>query len=476
MRLTVMVIAVCVIAGCAPAPVDVAPPEGLLPPVTDAPNVILISLDTTRADHMSVYGYERATTPYLKKFASEGILFEKAYAPMGITGPSHATMFTGLYPIGHGVVKNGLKLADEHTTLAETLSEAGYQTVAVISSFVLDRRFGLNQGFDFYDDDIPPEEGLIKLDEWEGFALEKGFDRHGEFTINHAVSWLTQKREPDQPFFLFVHLFDPHAPYLVAGDVVDSLDPDWATRDTIGKSTSLYDAEIRSVDSQIERLMKELDALGLDEETMVVVTADHGEGLMQHGYMMHGMGVFEEEVHIPFLLRWPGHISPGVKVSAPIELTDLMPTLLSFTGTDGVDKASGRNLRGAILGLASLDSERPVFTHRRHYSYVFAQAAPPGYFPLGEEPDPVHLVGRQYAVRQGPWKLIVTHETNEHQLYNLDDDPGELKNLGGQERDVVEELQEQLDLWLENYQRPIEPNTIIQEEDLEALKALGYLE
>lgn len=289
-----------------PDPEDVAeaPPEESSDQ-PKPPNIVLISLDTTRADRMSLYGYERDTTPYLKSLAASSVVFEKAYAPMGVTGPSHATMFTGLYPVGHGVVKNGLRLGADHETLAEELYEVGYQTAAVTASFVLDRKFGLNQGFGFYDDDIQPNEGFIKLQQWEGFAVEKGFDRRGEYVMQRAMRWLTQDRREADPFFLFLHLFDPHAPYLAREEIVRSLDPEIDSRKGVDQLISVYDAEILLVDTLIGQFMDQIERLGLSENTILIVTADHGEGLMDHGYLLHGLGVYEEEVHVPLLFHYP---------------------------------------------------------------------------------------------------------------------------------------------------------------------------
>jgi arylsulfatase A-like enzyme len=177
------------------------------------PALLLISLDTTRSDHLSVYGYPRQTSPQLDALARQGVRFAAAYAASASTGPSHATLFTSLHPLQHGVVKNGLRLAEERETLAERLRAHHFQTAAVVSSFVLDAKFGFAQGFDLYDDDFAPEEATVTTSKWDGREVPGSFDRRGDHTTRRALHWLREGRDPARPFFLFVHYFDPHLSY-----------------------------------------------------------------------------------------------------------------------------------------------------------------------------------------------------------------------------------------------------------------------
>ena len=179
------------------------------------PNILLVSLDTTRADHLSAYGYERDTSPTLRALSAEGVRFEVAYAPSATTGPSHASLFTSLYPLTHRVVKNGRSLAPEFDTMAELLSRAGFQTAAVVSSFVLSERFGYAQGFDVFDADFSGADVPSGTTLWEGHSVEGKFYGRADDTTRRALAWLDGRRAPDRPFFLFVHYFDPHDPYHV---------------------------------------------------------------------------------------------------------------------------------------------------------------------------------------------------------------------------------------------------------------------
>jgi arylsulfatase A-like enzyme len=474
-RLFVLLCMVCVLGGCADSPEEEAVVE--VAPAVVPPNIILISIDTARADHFSVYGYERPTTPFLEKFAGEGVVFERAYAPMGITGPSYATLFTGLHPITHGVIKNGLALAEGHETLAEILSGEGYQTFGVVSSFVLDGKFGFAQGFDVYDDEIGIDEGDVKVDEWEGFELEKGFDRRAEHTTAIVLDWLSGGRDSEVPFFMFVHFFDPHAPYIALDTLVDEVDPDWRTRDYLGQGISIYDTEIRVVDTAIGKIVERLEALGLDENTVVIVTADHGEGLMEHGYLMHGLGVYEEEVHVPLLMRWSGQLPAGRRIAEPVMLNDVLPTVLSFAGTSAAaGDVPGINLHAVISGRESISSDRLVFMHRRHYADMYANAALPGMYSAENEPEAIHLLGQQYAVRKGRWKYTISPELGVQELYDLERDPGELDDVSAEEPGISESLKGDLERWVGEQRRPVEPGAVLLDGDREALKALGYIE
>ena len=176
-------------------------------------SLLMISLDTVRADHLSAYGYELDTSPFLRRLSSQGARLSQAYAASATTGPSHATIFTSLYPLAHGVLKNGLSLGGEHPTLAEILGRVGYDTVGIVSSFVLDARFGYARGFDRLDDDFDAETSSEKSKTWTGFDVTAGFDRRANDTTDRAVQWLEGRSADSPPFFLFVHYFDAHAPY-----------------------------------------------------------------------------------------------------------------------------------------------------------------------------------------------------------------------------------------------------------------------
>ena len=233
------------------------------------PNIILISIDTTRRDHLSVYGYHLDTTPRLSGLFEEGAKIDMAYSPSATTGPSHTTMLTGAYPIAHRVIKNGLTLGDDVLTLPELLNANGYQTAAVISAFVLDGKFGLSQGFDLYHDDLPISESTHIQALWENQLVSEGFDRRSDYTSSHAIKWLREARDPDRPFFMFVHYFAPHYPYVPPPEFAERFVPEGTLEKSYPAEVGLYDAEIAFTDAEIGRLIDVLDGLGLKDDTIM---------------------------------------------------------------------------------------------------------------------------------------------------------------------------------------------------------------
>jgi arylsulfatase A-like enzyme len=427
------------------------------------PNLILISLDTTRRDHTSVYGYERANTPNLEKLAAEGVRFALAYAPSSTTGPSHATLFTSLHPITHGVVKNGRVLTPPHRTLAERLRERGWTTAGVVSSYVLDARFGYAQGFDHWDDDFDPATATVRNEQWEGAPVEV-FDRTADATTARAVAWLDASRDASLPFFLFVHYFDPHAPWLPPAALARAFPPADGPGGDLRTLKARYDAEIAFTDQQLGVLFDALDERGLAENTIVAVTADHGEGLMQHGLLLHGAQIYEEQVRVPLLLRWPGQLPAGRVIEGAVSLIDLAPTLLELAGVpvEARDALQGRSLVPVIEGREPVDPSQPIFLFRQHYERGFDSGVP--------------VAGEQYAVRLGDWKLILGPEEGTRQLFDVARDPRERRNLAAEQPERAAELERRIAEWRAQHARAETAPEAISPEDLERLRALGYVQ
>ncbi len=432
-------------AGCT------APPSG-------PPNVLLIVIDTLRYDHTSLAGYPKPTTPTLDALAQAGAQFTTAYAPMSITAPTHATLFTGEYPIAHGVVKNGLPLDKKHTTLAEAFAAQGYRTGAVVSSFALDARFGLARGFESYADEFEATASTFSTERWEGHAVDGGFDRRAHETTKLAVRWLEQA-SGDAPFFLFVHYFDPHSPYTPPEPFRSRFwagaqdDPDPARR------TAAYDGEIAFVDDQIARLLESLEH---PDQTLVVVTSDHGEGLMQRGHWYHSVHIYEEAVRVPLIFRWPERIPAGTRHDAPVEMVDLFPTLLELADLPQATAGPGRSLAAALRGEATLDPQRPVFLQRRYYNNANA--------------GQVKMNGAQFGIRSGHWKFIVGPRENRTELYDLNADPRETANLIDRQPERARELATRLHGWRDQQFEPPQPTPALAPDVLRGLEALGYIE
>lgn len=359
------------------------------PPDT-RPNVLLISLDTVRADRVGCYGYAPAETPNLDALAARGVRFERAYAHTPFTLPSHATLLTGIHPSGHGVHVNFEgAIHPDATSLSEVFAKAGYATGAFVACGVLDRRFGLARGFQTYDD-------LSARPLSAGEQVE----RPGGEVTQAALRWLESNTKA--PFFGWVHYYDAHDPYQPPEGFRDFKDP--------------YDGEISFVDAQVGLLTAALARLGKLENTFVVVVADHGEAFGEHGELGHGLLVYDTTMRVPMIFAGPAPLRAGGVVHEPAGLVDVHPTLLALLGWPGTSKLEGRSLAPALRGetlpgaTLQLESEHP-------YRYF-------GWSPL-------------YGVLSGPWKYI---RAPEEELFNLVDDPGETKNVGAQQQEVLARL------------------------------------
>ncbi|MGQ9662577.1 MAG: sulfatase-like hydrolase/transferase [Kiritimatiellia bacterium] len=342
-------------------------------------NVLLITLDTTRADRLGCYGYSAARTPALDRLAREGLRFARAYTHCPLTLPAHATILTGLLPPEHGLRNNGRgKLAASVPTLAEKFRRQGYRTAAFVASFVLDRRFGLDRGFELYDDRM-----TISTNPENVFKQENRAD----MVCDRALAWL--ERNARRPFFCWVHFYDPHEPYVPPQPFATELrDP--------------YDGEIAFMDSQIRRLLDFLDKRDLAERTLVIACGDHGEAFGEHGETGHGMLIYEEVMRVPLLLRLRGRIAPGIDQSVA-RLLDLPTTIAAILGWREAMGNEGVNL---LAG-----EKRPEYSYGEtlspYYTYRWS---------------PLH------SLTSSRWKYIAAPTP---ELYDLDADPREQYNLTG---------------------------------------------
>jgi len=427
------------------------------------PDVLLVTIDTLRADRLGAYGYPRPTSPGFDRLASGGALFEVAYAPMGATSPSHATLFTSRSPLAHGLVRNGFPFAPTEPTLAEVLRASGYRTGGFVSAYPVGRKLGFDRGFDHFDDDFSAGTGSFRAGEeeatWEGEALRGGFDRSGPATVDAALRWL--EGGSPQPIFLWVHLFDPHRPYTPPDRFAKLFtDPKQTRRE---KSAALYDAEIRGVDAELERLVLAFEALSTSP--LVLVTADHGEGLWQHGYRSHGHTLYEEELRVPLLFRWPDRIPPQ-RVQQPAHLIDVFPTLLGLLGLEADGSLDGVDLGPYLTGEKQVEvvADRPIFLQRPYYEEGRR---------TGNRVERGHGLG----VRSGRWKLIEMEQEQRRELYDLQADPHELEDLSERELRRAAELSSLLSKWRESEERKSTgPGLQVSPEDREAMRALGYTE
>jgi arylsulfatase A-like enzyme len=291
------------------------------------PNVLVITVDTLRADHLSCYGYARKTSPYIDGLASEGTRFSRAYTAIPLTGPAHLSLFTGRYPQENGVRRNGVALPDDRAivTLPQILRGHGYQTGAFVSSWpLLGRLTHLNHYFSTYDEHLTRTYQLVNS------------SRYAEDVTPRALKWLHKHANKKKPFFLWVHYFDPHEPYIYRDAFnpadVDKAHPYEPPRDhDMRERMRSYDSEIYYADHNIGKLLTALDAMHIKDSTMVVLVADHGESLGQHDYVGHGRHLFEGIIHIPLIIRYPGHVKAGQVIDTPVSIIDVTPTVVDLT-------------------------------------------------------------------------------------------------------------------------------------------------
>jgi arylsulfatase A-like enzyme/tetratricopeptide (TPR) repeat protein len=396
-----------------------------------AENLLLVTFDTTRADHIGCYGYEDASTPTLDALAASGVLFERCITPAPITLPSHSTLLTGFQPYTHGARNNGThKVGGAVRSLAERFKSIDFATGAVISAFVLDSRFGLDAGFDSYDDDLSGGTGSGDF----GFAETKADD-----TTKRALRWLRERGE--ERWFLWVHYFDPHADY--------SPPEPYASR----CAGAPYDGEIAYTDAMLGTILDELRGRGELDETLVVVTADHGEALGDHGEETHGMFIYDSTTHVPLLMSHPS-LPESRRVEDVIGLVDIAPTVMDIMGVNYGDGFDGRSFLSVML------SEDANFEALPAYS---------------ESMFPWHGFGWSdlRALRGEDWRYV---RAPRPELYDLEEDPGEARDLSDDEPALLQMRAAELSAMLP--EREVETFTRdgggMDAEVESALSALGY--
>ena len=395
------------------------------------PNVLLVTLDTLRADRLGCYGYSKARTPHLDELASEGVRFAQAFAQVSLTLPSHTTLFTGTYPVRHTVRDNGGLLKADLKTLAEVAAERGYRTAAFVSAFVLDSKWGLDRGFETYFDQFD-------LARYERVSLGSVQRVAGE-TVEELLRWLeTPASRLRAPFFAWIHLYDPHAPY----EAPEPFDGQF--------QGSPYDGEVAYTDAAVGRILGFLAAKGLDRTTVVVVAGDHGEGLGEHEELTHGNFVYDSTLRVPLLMRFPGRRAAGKVVHDEVGLIDLFPTLVEVLGAAIPAQNQGQSLLPLLEG-GKLDV-RPLLAEslypRLHYGW-----------------------SEVVAVRMRGFKYI---DTPRPELFDLVADPGEVQNVVSQKPTLARQMKATLDERVPDAAGVSEPSPT--DADAERrLRALGYI-
>ena len=396
-------------------------------PASSRLNLVLITIDTLRADHVGAYGAPAGVTPALDALAGRGVRFDQVQTAVPLTGPSHATILTGNYPPTHGVRGNVVfTLNDEHPTLATLLKRRGYRTAAFVGAYPVAAAFGFNQGFDTFDEEFH-----------ESGPGDQGAERRANEVADAAMRWFGSA--PDGPFFTWLHFYDPHAPY----------DPPPPYRERFAGRA--YDGEIAFTDAQIGRVLDALRASGHERDTVIMVLADHGEGLGEHHELTHAVLTYQSTMRVPWIAAGPG-IPAARTIPARVATIDLLPTALGLLGIDADRSLLGRDLRPLMNGREAASD------------------------PLYQE----SLFGRlncHWAALRGwvkdDWKLIIGAAP---ELYNLADDPGELRNLAASQPDRVRGMSDQLQRGLQRLAPGgdrAQPRVASAEQE-ERLRSLGY--
>lgn len=445
--------------------------------------IYLIIIDTLRADHLSCYGYPRNTSPFIDSLAKEGILFEKAYSQSSSTCPSHASIFTGLYPFQHRVLANGYVLDNSYTTLAELLRDNGFKTAAFASTDRHFRATKINQGFDFYEDPV----GTMQL-------IGRVY-RSARLTKNSAKIWL-DNFNPDQKLFLWLHLYDPHIPYRPPQKHIQEIKESLSekaflqhiekipvdlevfdhNKEKMYGRISRYDAEIRYVDQEFKHFFSVIEHKGLNENALWIITSDHGEGLGQHKWYEHGKHIYQEEIHVPLIFYFSNKKVEPKRIKDVVENFDIFSTLIEALGIN-ISKNLKKEVKsislwGKITRNESVIEKEHSFSERRIYETNLKKMYPgiPTWQLNFEE-------GEKYCLQNRNFKYIFRTKLPD-ELYNLAKDPFELNNIIDKkeyEKDKIvlrEELSKILNE-IKNYQG--KKLKKVNQEELEKLRSLGYI-
>ncbi len=426
-------------------------------------NVLLIVVDTLRADRTEPYGYERPTSPALAAFAERGVVVDPVVATWPGTLISHWSMFTGHYPTREGTYDREAIRAAAAQPLAEVFGGAGYRSAAITEGGFVLSYFGFARGFDEYDDGVDRRKSL--------------FSGRVSRTFEAAISWLRQRG--DAPYFLFVHTYQVHTPYDPPAEFRELFNDGYRGRyrerfgarlvfpinegqnslkpQEIDRLGDLYDAEIRFFDDAFERFALQLEALGALDDTLVVITSDHGEDLLEHGWLGHGTTLYEPALRVPLVFVWPGELPAGRRVNCPHSLVDLAPTLLDLAGIPIPSGLDGRSFVDELRG-AGCGEERAIFSELHSVPYERDAGLP------------------AVSARHGDWKLIYHVGDGRSELYDLSRDPLERQDLAAVETERVRKLTQEVQRYLASAPpRADEPEPLDPEVESQ-LRELGYVE
>jgi len=429
-------------------------------------NIILIVVDTLAADRLGFMGYERDTTPFLDELASQSFIFDRAYTPKSTTMPAFTSILSGLHPSQHGVIENGHKVPDDLHFLTEDLQDAGFETWGIPSARVVGRQFGFDRGFDYYANTsaIP-------------HTADEMYERLERIMKNSPLYGEPSLRSVNNPLFLMLHFYDTHTPFqpddeflkkFVDPEYKGQVDGTWEQFEKYNKygieyntadlkrASDLYDAEIRTFDEKLKRIFELLDEVGLLDNSIIILTADHGENLGEHHFITHG-NPYEPALHVPLLVHFPDNRSGGKRISTVVENSDILPSILDLYDVELRHEMYGQS----FIPLITPDRERDYSQRERFYS-------------VGNVTDG----GRMYGVFDGRYRLIFdTGKSDEMQLYDVITDPKETRNLmNDDEPELSLSLSRYLGEFISEMSDSVKAETVMDDETREALASLGYLQ
>lgn len=434
-------------------------------------DVLFITMDTTRPELFGVYGHDGGATPNVDALAAQGAVFERHYSTSPMTCPSHASMFTGLVPAEHGLIKNGRVLPAATVTVAEVLGDAGYATAAVVGSRVLEGHFGISQGFDVYEDRITSGDG----------RRARSAERPASEVVDLAIEIL-ESRNPDQPLFLWVHVFDPHrpfdAPFEESAENVDRFVSWVEPNETfepkrLAIAWAMYEAEYAATDAQLGRLIEAWDAREGDREDAVLLTADHGEGMGEHDYLKHMLYVYEEQIHVPLVVRASAVLPAGSRHLGTTSMLDMAATLTALSGA-ATAPFRGHDLTALVADPSAARSDviaerPPIGSYERSMPDIAAALA--AHPDRGRASDELFaFVSERAGVRTKlHWSGEIAPE-----YYDLDADPAELNNLFDLRPQRAKAFAKRVRTWREALPPTPETDVLTDADTLRMLEELGY--
>ena len=387
--------------------------------------VILISIDTLRADRLPAYGYGRVRTPAIDRLAAQSVVFEHAYSHAPQTLPAHASILTGALPFEHGVRDNiGFTLLPGHWSLQQALHDRGWPTAGFVSAYVLRAQTGMREGFDTYDSELPAASGEMSIGQVQ---------RTGDATAAAAAAWAAQ-RDPAKPFFLFLHIYEPHKPYAPP--------PRFAAYEP-------YDGEVAYADEIVGGFLDRLRTLDLYDRATIVLLSDHGEGLGDHGEQEHGLFLYRETTRVPLIVKLPGG-NAARRVAAPVQHIDLAPTILDLAGAPPRPGLRGRSLKPLLDGTGTVP-DTGIYAEALYSRYHF------GWSEL-------------YSLTDARYRLI---RAPRDELFDLEHDPGESTSVAAARPQVRQAMRGAIDALIKD--AAIQPPAAVTDEDKQRLAALGYV-